>query len=511
MSTFEAGGDAIALLQSWASATSVDVFRTPGVVPLIAKWNIVAADSAGNIFYIFNGRIAHKSEAYDWGRPVDGTTSATEWSGLMTMDELPQLLNPARGYLQNANNPPWATAPELDPDDYPLYLGRGTGLNDRGNRAVELLEADPSFTVEEVKVMGMDDLSISGRNVAPLLVQTWAERQASTPDPDGSLAQAMTLIGAWDYTANRESHAYAVYRLWHRDFFALSPGISASNPPPFSGLSEAAKDKMIQALQSSTAEMKSKFGTVDKRWGDVHVIQRGGNFGVGGGNSTLPTLRMAGVDSYSTSAQAWVATGGSSYMFVAAMSDPVELWSVRPLGQSENPSSPHYNDQTALYAANQYKRVWMTRADVEANAISSVTLAYNGPNPDTDGDGCGDVTEIGDSPSLGGDRDPADQYDFYDVPTPALRLNPSGARDSGIGVTSDVVALLAYAGLYAGQPDYDADYDVNGVADGLQYDRSPSATPGKPWRSGPPDGGIGVTTDVVAMLAQAGHSCAAPP
>jgi hypothetical protein len=52
-----------------------------------------------------------------------------------------------------------------------------------------------------------------------------------------------------------------------------------------------------------------------------------------------------------------------------------------------------------------------------------------------------------------------------------------------------------------------ADYDGNGVADGVQYDRTRSANPAEPWRSGPPDDGIGVTGDVVAMLAQVGHDC----
>ncbi len=144
-------------------------------------------------------------------------------------------------------------------------------------------------------------------------------------------------------------------------------------------------------------------------------------------------------------------------------------------------------------------------------AMENPDLGGGGHLMDSDGDGCPDSKEQGSDPGSGGDRNPLDGWDFYDVPAPALRLNPFGTRDGGIGVTTDVVALLAYSGLAAGHPDYDGDYDADGVADGLQYDRSPSADWSRPWQSGPPDGGIGVTTDVVAMLAQAGHSCAAPP
>ncbi len=99
---------------------------------------------------------------------------------------------------------------------------------------------------------------------------------------------------------------------------------------------------------------------------------------------------------------------------------------------------------------------------------------------------------------------------------PALRDYtgpPAGApqRDKAIGITTDVVALLRYSGVTSTFPEYQADADSNGLPDGQQYDRSPSTTPGKPWRSGPPDGGIGITTDVTAMLAQVAHSCVAAP
>ena len=138
---------------------------------------------------------------------------------------------------------------------------------------------------------------------------------------------------------------------------------------------------------------------------------------------------------------------------------------------------------------------------------SEFELGLSPYTPDTDGDGCGEAKERGSNHVAGGQRDPLNPNDFYDVPSPALRINPAGMRDGGIGITTDIVALLKYAGLTSTSADYAADHDANGVADGLQYDRSPSTTMGMPWRSGAPDGGIGITTDVVAMLAQVGNTC----
>ena len=150
-------------------------------------------------------------------------------------------------------------------------------------------------------------------------------------------------------------------------------------------------------------------------------------------------------------------------------------------------------------------------ADTDGDGLSDyqevVVTGTNCTLKDTDGDNCNDMKELGPSHFVGGERNPLVPWDFDDVPTPALRINPLGMRDGGIGITTDIVALLKYVGLTSGSADYIADYDGNGQMDGLQYDRALSTTLGMPWRSNGPDGGIGITTDVVAMLAQVGNTC----
>jgi hypothetical protein len=97
-------------------------------------------------------------------------------------------------------------------------------------------------------------------------------------------------------------------------------------------------------------------------------------------------------------------------------------------------------------------------------------------------------------------------WDFYNVPVPALLLGQPSSRDNAIGITTDEVALLKYVGAVPGSQAYDQDMDGNGVADGRQYDRSRVVENGHTW-PGPPDGGIGITTDVAAMLPEIGFVC----
>ena len=120
---------------------------------------------------------------------------------------------------------------------------------------------------------------------------------------------------------------------------------------------------------------------------------------------------------------------------------------------------------------------------------------------DTDGDGCRDVAE----PLLIPPTDPQNPWDFYSVPVPALFASPDPASDiRGTIITgADAQAVFAYFSQNArsGTAVYDQDLDGNGVADGVQYDRS-AASPGM---SGAPDGSI-TAADAQLAFAQFKHT-----
>jgi hypothetical protein len=132
-----------------------------------------------------------------------------------------------------------------------------------------------------------------------------------------------------------------------------------------------------------------------------------------------------------------------------------------------------------------------------------VNVYQSDPNiADTDADGCGDGHEVGLS------LNPADPWDFYSVPVPALFAAPSPTndfRDNLVG-GADAQAVFAYAkkGAKTGTTEYEQDLNLNGVKDGIENDRSVAG----PGMSGPPDGVI-TGTDAQLAFAQAkrGYHC----
>src|SRR4029077_8718259 len=94
-----------------------------------ASNNTIFADASGNIAYFHSNYIPRRDTTFDWTKPVDGSNPATDYRGLLSIDQTPGLLNPASGWLYNSNNWPWSAAGPSSPKkwDYPVYLDWGSG------------------------------------------------------------------------------------------------------------------------------------------------------------------------------------------------------------------------------------------------------------------------------------------------------------------------------------------------------------------------------------------------
>ena len=103
--------------------------------------NTIFADADGNIAYFHGNFIPKRDPKFDWTKPVDGSDPATEWQGLLSVDESPHLLNPASGWLYNTNNWPWSAAGPSSPkrEDFPSYVETGREENPRGVHALRVL------------------------------------------------------------------------------------------------------------------------------------------------------------------------------------------------------------------------------------------------------------------------------------------------------------------------------------------------------------------------------------
>jgi hypothetical protein len=105
---------------------------------------------------------------------------------------------------------------------------------------------------------------------------------------------------------------------------------------------------------------------------------------------------------------------------------------------------------------------------------------------DWDGDGCRDVRELSSDPSLGGDRDPRDRWDFYDV-----------TFDRAVDF-DDALFILTKFGLGVEHVDYRPELD--------RYAPDPT----RPWRTALESNGIDLN-EALLSLGSFGHGCRGLP
>lgn len=125
--------------------------------------NIVYGDARGRIGYRALGLIPVRPGAREEGREaLDGGRAAHDWAGYVPFRLMPNVRDPARGYLESANHRPIGAF-------YPIPIGISTGSGgdtDRSWRLRELLSARAHHTPADVLAMHRDAVHPARRDIA---------------------------------------------------------------------------------------------------------------------------------------------------------------------------------------------------------------------------------------------------------------------------------------------------------------------------------------------------------
>src|SRR3954452_7674613 len=177
--------------------------------------NTIYADADGSIAYFHANFIPKRDAAFDWAKPVDGSSPATEWHGVLSVDETPGLLNPATGWLYNTNNWPWSAAGPNSPKkaDYPPYVDRGVEESPRGFHALRVLDKKKDFTLDSLIAAAYDSYLPAFDVLMPRLLKAYDSAAASNP-LKAKVADQIKVLRDWDYRWSVTSVPTAVAVYW---------------------------------------------------------------------------------------------------------------------------------------------------------------------------------------------------------------------------------------------------------------------------------------------------------
>ena len=123
--------------------------------------NVVYADKGGHIGYFLCGRIPVRRRAPS-GLPVPGWDGDALWERVLTIDEVPQVLDPPEHFIVTANNR--VTKPGQGP-----YIANDYMAGYRARRISDLLEGRTDLDGAAMRAIQMDSVAIPARQVAGLL------------------------------------------------------------------------------------------------------------------------------------------------------------------------------------------------------------------------------------------------------------------------------------------------------------------------------------------------------
>ncbi|MCG8470103.1 MAG: penicillin acylase family protein [Gemmatimonadetes bacterium] len=384
-------GGWLAQWEAMIRARSLDEWREAVSMLRVPYMNTMYADRDGHIGYIYNSAVPRRGPGVDPSGILDGSDPSTEWQGFHDLDELPQVFDPANGWVLNTNSTPFTAAPDLpfDRSDFPAYMVGDESDNPRARSSRRILESIDDVTFDEFATLVWDTYLSGAETLVPALAEEWESIDAGTvaapagPSPGSDawreVARVVARLKAWAPTADASS----VETTW---LHLMAEWVGGRDP------SATDEPILVASLAAGLDALRREWGTIDVEWGRINRHQRplpGAPRRLDPDRPSLPIDGASGglgsVFSYysgpARTAAPRLGLGGNSFVKVVEFGPEPRAGSILNYGQSGDPASPHFFDQASLYAERRFKPAFFTRADVEANAVRSYAVGPEGRVP----------------------------------------------------------------------------------------------------------------------------------
>jgi penicillin amidase len=370
-----------------------------GVRSALAGWrlpvfNFVYADVDGQIGWQATGSVPIRGDGDMTRGYRSANDPAHEWTGYIPFEDLPRLIDPARGWVGTANNRPVDVAEQTAP----LY-----GWWAPGHRAVrlrQLLDDGQTLSADEMRAMHADTANLRAAEVLPRLPELLAGGDAG--------ARVLELLDGWDLRMTTDSISPTVFEAfferWHRHVLAagfpehvrpfltsLGAGsglalrlLSEGKPEDWFGETVEPAAVAEAAAAEALADLEARYGEdpAGWRWGIAHSVSfkhpLNGRPGTDGLFATAPretpgTGYVLNANGFSHDAPFEVVSG-PEYRLVVNLADLDATTTVLTTGVSGLPGSPHYADMVDLWVRGIHLPLPHSPAAVEAAKTGETRL-----------------------------------------------------------------------------------------------------------------------------------------
>ena len=352
---------------------------------------------------------------------LDGSQQVNEW--LETSSPVPNTepferrpLIESNQYVFNANDSYWLSDPDKPAAALsPLFGPTMTPRSVRTRMNIALLRRDSpyghagedgKFSRSEIQTALFSNESLTADMLLPeLLAACDATPQRTIEDTPVNLTQACNVLAAWDRRFNSESRGAVLFREWITQYPADEMSLGSSLfRQPFNPMEAATTptglantDLALDRLARAVLLLEGEDIGLDTALGNLQIGHRsdrqypvhGGNrhegianlqMSTSLGNNPTETPIFTGSDEFAGDSNSLSKSGynvihGSSFIMTLGWSDTgPEAEAILSYSQSGDPESPHFDDQTQLYAEKTWRPVRFTPSDIETHAVSRQVL-----------------------------------------------------------------------------------------------------------------------------------------
>lgn len=376
------------LIQSWQRTKAKGLEDYKKIMGLKANTsnNTVFADNKGNIAYWHGNFVPKRDPNFNWGKAVDGTTAATEWKGLHTVNELVHVYNPATGWIQNCNSTPYTVSGSSSPvkANYKSYMAPD-GENFRGINAARVLSRENKFTLDKTIAAGYDRYLTAFEVLIPSLINTFEKNVQPADTLYQQLKEPIQVLKKWDYYAASNSVATTLAVEWaqllnasiRKIYIEEGEDDQVSTTKRFAATATA--EQLLTPLLTVINTLQKNYGRWQIEWGSINRYQRISNDlnqKYDDSQLSYPVPFASALWGMLPSYNSRIFPGtvkrygvsGNSFICAVEFGKKIKAKSLLAGGNSGNPNSPHFKDQLEMYTKGQFKDVLFYKEDVMKHA-----------------------------------------------------------------------------------------------------------------------------------------------
>lgn len=368
-------------LETWR--TQIQSFDAP-------MQNAIYADKRGNIGLKLMGKMPLRSQGS--GRFVyDGQLSENAWIGFVPGHEVPESINPGRGFVSSCNQH----------STYPSFPYAYTGIFEdwRGRYANDQLAKMEGATIQDMIALQNDVTSLRAKEGKDVFLKLLNRSKLNEKE-----ASHAVLIDQWGGNYEPNLEAPVLFELWidaidtiaWDELYVYKDSLPVEIPEKWrlinllesypqlswwdiqaTPIKEEATEVVTIAFKRAIARHESLKQEAKQTWGTFK-------------NTTI--RHIARIDAFSatdlnlgghkSALNAISETNGPSWRFIVELGPEINAYGIYPGGQSGNPGSPFYRNLIKAWQNGQYRtlRPYSTPENAQSQAVQSFTFLKSTSN-----------------------------------------------------------------------------------------------------------------------------------